>query len=121
MVEIVYSFFKKINQFVLSLKGGVVSLLLAEDGRSRYCFLAAVILSGKLLLGSWWRGGFGIVHTSVLPDCPYFSSSRVRGIVAARMRWLWPEGLRISVLVPSVAALVFGSGSHETPVTSWGS
>lgn len=31
MVEIVYSFFKKINQFVLSLKGGVVSLLLAED------------------------------------------------------------------------------------------
>lgn len=66
-----------------------------------------LICSGKLVNSKglkgcwWWRGGFGIAHTSVLPDCPYLCPGHVRVIIAAWRRWLCPEWLRVSELLPS--------------------
>lgn len=53
-----------------------------------------------------------------IPLC-YFCTGHVRVITAAQRRWLFPEWLRTSELVPSAVASTFGGGTHETLVTSW--
>lgn len=83
-----------------------------------------------LLFGSChpvWKITFWVVVKRWLWHCPYICATTLsiplywlRQSHNCSTEWLsWPEWLRISELVPSVVALTFVCGTHETLVTSW--